>query len=147
MQKEKLPKFFLFPFGDIGVGKTTIIESFITSQEDRTKKRCIEVIGSYVYEKCNQKIQLVLFDLFQSFLRFKMQKFNFFKEIVFLFLVYDITNRDSFDFIQSERRVSHEEGLQLASQYGFYFYEISALQKIDVNGFINDVLDIIIQTQ
>ncbi|KAL4497796.1 hypothetical protein ABPG72_000551 [Tetrahymena utriculariae] len=160
----------LIVFGDSYVGKTTLLKSFILNKQDRVYAFCNIDFHFQVYEKNNQKIKLQLFDTYGQH-RFQFQKEQS-KKSNFVLLVYDTTNRDSFDNIcaqvidliqpsyktsiilvgnkcdlSSKRQVPFQEGLQLSKQYGFYFYETSALQGISVDGLINDVLDKIIQTQ
>ncbi|EDK31825.1 small GTPase family Rab protein (macronuclear) [Tetrahymena thermophila SB210] len=158
----------LIVLGDSNVGKTTLLKSFVFNKEDRQYAFYNIEFHCQVYEKDNQKIKLFLFDSFGQ-RSFKFKK-NFMIKCNFIVLLYDITNRDSFDSIciqvisqiykesnpiiilignkcdlESKRQVSFKEGLDIANQYGVFFYEVSALKGIRVDEFINDVLNKIIQ--
>ena len=143
--------------GDIGVGKSNILLRFVRNQFKDEYKTTIGVdFGEKKIDYNNKtyKIQIwenTVQEQFRSITR------GYYKNSVCSFVVYDITNRSSFENskvwiddcksymskkviivlignkcdLEEERQVTIDEGQELADAYGLLFFETSA--KNDVN--------------
>jgi small GTP-binding protein len=138
--------------GDSGVGKTSILVRFCrqTFDESRTATVGVEFL-SKVIEHNNHRIELQLWDtagqeVYRSVTR------GYYRDAMVTFFVYDITQRPSFEHVQSwfkdasevirtefiaillgnksdledERSVSRAEGEEFAKQHNMAFFEVSA---------------------
>jgi len=147
--------------GESGVGKTNFLFRFI---EGKYCKIVEPTLGTdfkskiCTLPKSRKKVKMNLWDTAGQERYMSLNKF-FFQRVQGIMLMYDITNRDSFErlpkwvkFIneqafnvpvilignkiddESENRiVRKEEGNNFAKQYGYLFYEASALNGKNVN--------------
>mmetsp|Transcript_13791 Transcript_13791/g.18416 ORF Transcript_13791/g.18416 Transcript_13791/m.18416 type:complete len:217 (+) Transcript_13791:143-793(+) len=151
----------LLMLGDTGVGKTCLLlryafdsfsPTFITTIGIDFKIKEIELDGL--------RIKLQIWDTAGQE-RFRTITVSYFKGAHGILLVYDVTDRESFENIQhwfqqirenadervrlvlvgnkcdhiydTQRAVSKEEGEQLAKQYGVSFFETSAKENLNVD--------------
>lgn len=145
---------FKFVFaGDSGVGKTSICNFFWNNKFDENQGPTIGIdFGSRIVEIENKKVKLQIWDTagqerFRSFTK------SYFRSSAAIFLVYDVTNRDSFINIGTwaesasqsappesvkviignktdladKRAVSTSEAKDFAEAHGFSMFETSAL--------------------
>ncbi|XP_071942107.1 ras-related protein Rab-8A-like isoform X2 [Antedon mediterranea] len=164
MAKNPVPKSYDFLFkcvviGDYGVGKTSIVMRFTDDTFDTFpatigvdfKLRTIELDG--------KKIKLQIWDLRMSGTRCKSVSNVYYRGTGGIMVVYDITNKESFENCQvwlndikekaspdveiillgskcdeddEKRQVSQEQGQQLATEYGIKFMETSAKEAINI---------------
>lgn len=137
--------------GDSGVGKTCILFRFVrdTFQEDTPSTLGVEFVSKIIDTK-KQRIELQLWDTAGQEL-FRAVTRSYYRGSVGAFIVYDITNRDSFINVRhwltdvrssdrsdivcilignksdlNNREVSTEEGQKLADDYNMTFFETSA---------------------
>ncbi|KAJ3615617.1 hypothetical protein Zmor_016279 [Zophobas morio] len=150
--------FKLLLIGDSGVGKTCVLfrfsddafnDTFISTIGIDFKIKTIEIDG--------KTIKLQIWDTAGQE-RFRTITMAYYRGAMGIMLVYDITNRKSFENIQqwmknieqnasndvekiilgnkcdmdSNREVSKEEGKDLARKYGLQFYETSAKEMINI---------------
>ncbi|MHA1611375.1 MAG: GTP-binding protein [Promethearchaeota archaeon] len=142
--------------GDGGVGKTTLVNSFIDSTFEDDYKPTIGVSimkKSVIFDQWGVQVNLTIFDLAgqQQFTRVRQTYFAGAKSGL---LVFDTTRRETFDNIEKwykeavtverdimlmlignkidlveDRQVSEEEGKVLADKLGIIYFETSALNK------------------
>lgn len=148
--------------GDGGVGKTTLVTSFL-SEKDQFENDYKATIGVSILKKAitfpewNVEIRFTIFDLAgqQQFARVRM---TYFQGAKAGFLVYDVTRRETFDNIKkwydeakkiekdiililiankvdliNDRKVTEQEGKALADSLGISYMETSAINKDIVN--------------
>ena len=146
------PKYKLIFLGDQSVGKSSILNRFLndTFTEDYQATIGLDFQSKNIQIE-NQDIHLLLYDTagqekFRSLIPIYTRDANI------ILLVYDITNRDSFNHLpdwlkdltninvdevifaivankidlNSKREVTHEEGQKFADEHNFVFQEISA---------------------
>ena len=138
--------------GDSFVGKTNLLLRFVDDKYDDETMNTIGIDIRYKYITLdNKKYKLKLHDTAGQE-KFRLMVETYFKQGDCVFLVYEITNRKSFKNISNwikeckskasenvlivlignkcdlngERKVSTEEGENLAKNYGMPFYETSA---------------------
>jgi len=163
-QPGNIVRYKMVLFGDSSVGKTSMVERFVN---DKFEEEYISTLGYNVYEKQiayndNIIISLLIWDIGGQE-RFRELRKKYAEGAQVAFIVYDITNRQSFDNLGSWRRdldefagavsfivignktdlemdraVSRSEGEILASQLGALdFFETSAKTGAGVeNAFI-----------
>ena len=142
--------------GDGGVGKTTLVNSFIDSTFEDDYKPTIGVSimkKSVIFDQWGVQVRLTIFDLAgqQQFMRVRQTYFTGAKAGL---LVFDTTRRETFDNIErwykeaigaesdmmlmlignkidlvDIRQVSKEEGKALADKLGIIYFETSALDR------------------
>ncbi|MHA1697142.1 MAG: GTP-binding protein [Candidatus Helarchaeota archaeon] len=139
-----------------GVGKTTLVTQFVQSsfQEDYKSTIGVSIMKKAVeFEQWNAEVRLTIFDLAgqQQFIKVRQ---TYFQGARAGFLIYDVTRRETFDEmenwynetkkvepevmlilvankidLESERKVSKEEGKALADKLKVPYLETSALNK------------------
>ena len=161
--KDLLKKVQIIIIGDTGVGKTQIINRIIQNNFQYNYKKTIGMNSfNKQIEIKNNIINLLLYDSsgqekFKSLIEINV------RESDFIFLVYDITNKDSFISINKyfemikdlkkenslifllgnkkdlnpERKVDKKESQSYANENNFIFHEISAKLDNDINTFFN----------
>ena len=164
--KDLLKKVQIIIIGDTEVGKTQIINRIIQNNFQYNYKKTIGMNSfNKQIEIKNNIINLVLYDSsgqekFKSLIEINV------RESDFIFLVYDITNKDSFISINKyfemikdlkkenslifllgnkkdlnpERKVDKKESQAYADKNNFLFHEISAKLDNDINTFFNRVI-------
>ena len=164
--KDLLKKVQIIIIGDTEVGKTQIINRIVHNNFQSNYKKTIGMNSfNKQIEIKNNIINLVLFDSsgqekFKSLIEINV------RECDFIFLVYDITNKDSFININkyyeaikdikkedslifllgnkkdlnTERKVDKKESQAYANKNNFIFHEISAKLDNDINTFFNTVI-------
>ena len=152
MNKEKkIEKLNILTLGDSSVGKTSFILRYT---EETFTEVYLSTLGidykSKIIKLKNKKYCVIFFDTAGQE-KYKAISFNIIKNAHGVILMYDITNKSSFDAItrwmgdiqnekgndfpivllgnkldkEEKRKVSKNEGEQLAQQYGIGFFEIS----------------------
>jgi small GTP-binding protein len=146
-------EFKIILLGSVAVGKTAILSKYMTNNINETHTTTIQAtfksrivnVNNATYAKLN------IWDTCGSE-KFRAITMQYYKEVNGIILVYDISNRNSFDNIDSwvddinnfapekcvvilvanktdladQRVVSFQEGKNKADKYGFLFYEVSA---------------------
>jgi small GTP-binding protein len=153
--------------GESSVGKTGIMLRFVN---DRFSNSFITTIGIDFNCKTivsnGSKIKLQLWDTAGQE-RFRAITTSYYKGSNAVIIVYDVTNRDSFDRIkywiesvyaklssdviiilvgnkidlESIREITFDEGYELAKKYDIHFFECSAKNGININKIFDDVAD------
>ncbi len=162
--------FKLVLFGNIEVGKTSIIERYINN---RFEQEYLSTLGYNLYEKIikmkDVSITFMIFDIGGQE-KFEELRKKYAQGARAAFLVYDITNRDSFDNIKKwhadlikfaenpvsilignkidleyKREVSKEEGENLAKEIrAGGFLETSAKDDIEIGEAFNRLAKLLI---
>ena len=143
--------------GDIGVGKSNILLRFVYNKFKDEYKTTIGVDFAEKKVDCNNKTYKIQIWDTTGQEQFRSITRGYYKNSVCSFVVYDITNRSSFESskvwiddcksymskkviivlignkcdLEEERQVTIDEGQELADAYGLLFFETSA--KTDVN--------------
>mmetsp|Transcript_11673 Transcript_11673/g.29973 ORF Transcript_11673/g.29973 Transcript_11673/m.29973 type:complete len:212 (+) Transcript_11673:82-717(+) len=150
--------FKLLLIGDSGVGKTSVLFRF---SDDAFNSTFISTIGIdfkiRTIELGDKKIKLQIWDTAGQE-RFRTITTAYYRGAMGILLVYDITNEKSFENIKTwiknieqhasadvekmilgnkcdmedKRRISTEQGKQLAEEYGVKFMETSAMNRTNV---------------
>ena len=172
ISKEKPDYSFKFiVIGNAFVGKSNIIYRFTQGKFEEKYKMTINLEFSFKNLKINDKIYRVqLWDTagqeeFQSISR------GYYKSGVCALVVYDITNRDSFNNIgtwveecknngpttislvlvgnktdlEDKRQITYEEGEEFANRNNMQFFETSALNGNNIDKLFNDSVENIIK--
>ena len=172
ISKEKPDYSFKFiVIGNAFVGKSNIIYRFTQGKFEEKYKMTINLEFSFKNLKINDKIYRVqLWDTagqeeFQSISR------GYYKSGVCTLVVYDITNRDSFNNIgtwveecknngpstislvlvgnktdlEDKRQITYEEGEEFANRNNMQFFETSALNGNNIDKLFNDTVENIIK--
>jgi len=151
--------FKLLAIGDSSVGKTSLIHRYT---QDTFAPKLMATVGIDFKLKVasidNLKYKLQFWDTAGQE-KFKAIASSFFRDAMGVFLVYDITRKQTFDGVQtwaervkesapdtcvrillgnkcddeSHREVSKKEGEDLAKKFGIKFFEVSAKDNICVN--------------
>jgi small GTP-binding protein len=145
--------------GDSSVGKTCFLLRYV---EDTFTHNHISTIGvDYKIKLVNENNQLIKLQIWDTAGqdRFRCITKNYFRGSDGIMLIYDITNQMSFNNIrnwitqikdslgddaritlvgnkvdlESNRIVLKEDGIKLANEHGFSFFETSAKEKINVD--------------
>ena len=172
ISKEKPDYSFKFiVIGNAFVGKSNIIYRFTQGKFEEKYKMTINLEFSFKNLKINDKIyRIQLWDTagqeeFQSISR------GYYKSGVCALVVYDITNRDSFNNIgtwveecknngpttislvlvgnktdlEDKRQITYEEGEEFANRNNMQFFETSALNGNNIDKLFNDTVENIIK--
>ena len=149
--------------GDSGVGKTNLINRFATDKFDTNSKATIGVEFVYKTLKINKDIIKVEVWDTAGQERYKAITSSYYKGAKGAIIVYDITNEDSFNNVESwmndvvkkgqkdmqflllgnkkdlvnDRLVSEEKGIKKARELNMHLFEASALEKTNVNEAFN----------
>jgi small GTP-binding protein len=145
--------------GDSSVGKTCFLLRYV---EDTFTHNHISTIGvDYKIKLVNENNQLIKLQIWDTAGqdRFRCITKNYFRGSDGIMLIYDITNQMSFNNIrnwitqikdslgdearitlvgnkvdlESNRIVLKEDGMKLATEHGFSFFETSAKEKINID--------------
>lgn len=159
---QKIEKLFkLIVLGSAGVGKTTLVNQFLKKEDIIDYRPTLGISIStqryYVQGFKDDVIKFLIFDLAgQSF--FKRVRRDYYKGANCAFIVYDVTQRETFDEavdfwlkdaqkelgnipfvlignkidLEDDRVVKNEEGLKKATELKSFFIETSALRNINV---------------
>ena len=161
-------KIQIIMIGESGVGKTSLIKRYTNNIFNSNH---LETIGIEVYnreEKINNKIiQIKFWDTAGQEIFHSLTK-NFYRKADGIIIVYDITNKESFERIQDwiksiydntdtykeiqmiivgnkidleeMREVTKEDGLKIGKYYEIDFYEASAKNDEGVNNFMIKII-------
>lgn len=143
--------------GDSGVGKSSILMQYTNKKLDTYHIPTIGVdYGTNIINHDNIKYKLQIWDTSGQELYRQLIK-RYYKEVHCVIIVYDITDRKTFDNIPSwmndindiiansviilignkldnqyNRQVSKEDGIEIAKKYNMLFMEISATNPNDI---------------
>ena len=160
MSKKKFEELKLLTLGDSSVGKSSFIVKYI---DDKFTYSYIATLGldfkqKKIQLKSGENVRLRIFDTAGQE-RFKSISINFIKKANGILLLYDVTNKFSFQSVnrwmesikeaagekisvilignkcdlEKEREVSKEEGEEKAKQFNLPFYETSCKEGININ--------------
>lgn len=140
--------------GDCGVGKTSIARTFVNDNFGEDYKSTLAIdFFSKTFEKNSKIIKQQIWDTAGQE-RFNGITKNYLRNIHGGFLVFDVSNRDSFNNIRKwyeminkknifylignkidseNREVSKEEGKKLADELNIPYYEVSSLTKYNLD--------------
>ena len=149
--------------GDSGVGKTNLINRFASDKFDINSKATIGVEFVYKTLKINKEvIKVEVWDTAGQE-RYKAITSSYYKGAKGAIIVYDITNEDSFNNVESwmnevtkkgktdmqfllvgnkkdlvnDRKVTEQKGIDKAKELNMNLFEASALEKTNVNEAFN----------
>ena len=149
--------------GDSGVGKTNLINRFASDKFDTNSKATIGVEFVYKTLKINKEvIKVEVWDTAGQE-RYRAITSSYYKGAKGAIIVYDLTNEDSFNNVESwmnevikkgqkdmqflllgnkkdlvnDRRVTEERGIEKARELNMHLFEASALEKTNVNEAFN----------
>ena len=149
--------------GDIGVGKTNLINRFASDKFDTNSKATIGVEFVYKTLKINKEvIKVEVWDTAGQE-RYRAITSSYYKGAKGAIIVYDITNEDSFNNVESwmnevtkkgktdmqfllvgnkkdlvnDRKVTEQKGIDKAKELNMNLFEASALEKTNVNEAFN----------
>ena len=152
--------------GDSGVGKTNLINRFASDKFDSNSKATIGVEFVYKTLKINKEvIKVEVWDTAGEE-RYKAITSTYYKGAKGAIIVYDITNEDSFNNVESwmkevakkgkenmqfllvgnkkdlinERKVTEQKGIDKAKLLNMHLFEASALEKTNVNEAFNFII-------
>ena len=150
--KKEIPKFKLIFLGDQGTGKSCILNRFV---EDKFDEKYQATIGLDFHSKNitihDQDVRLIIYDTAGQE-KFRSLIPMYIREAQIILFIYDISDKDSFDSIpkwiqqvndvinkevvfvlignkldlESNRKVTFEEGKKLAEKSNYVFQEVSA---------------------
>ena len=159
---DKVEKMFkLIILGSAAVGKTTLVNQFLKKEDYGDYRPTLGInIATQLYHVQGYQdeiIKFIIFDLAgQEF--FKRVRHDYYKGANCVFVVYDVTRRETFDEavnfwfkdarnelgdipfvlignkidLEEERKISFQEGLAIATELRSSFIETSALKNINV---------------
>ena len=163
-KKESSIKFVLI--GDKKVGKTTLAERYINN---KVIQQYIETIGIEIYPANttinNKNFNIIIIDTPNN-KQFRNIINNEYELANYAFIIFDITNRDSFNSVNDwinhcrssgnenmdlilignksdldqNRTVTRKEAIKLASDNNMRYYEISANNRNDIENIFNDAV-------
>ena len=149
--------------GDSGVGKTNLINRFASDKFDTNSKATIGVEFVYKTLKINKEvIKVEVWDTAGQE-RYRAITSSYYKGAKGAIMVYDITNEDSFNNVESwmnevtkkgktdmqfllvgnkkdlinDRKVTEQKGIDKAKELNMNLFEASALEKTNVNEAFN----------
>ena len=149
--------------GDSGVGKTNLINRFASDKFDTNSKATIGVEFVYKTLKINKEvIKVEVWDTAGQE-RYRAITSSYYKGAKGAIIVYDITNADSFNNVESwmnevtkkgktdmqfllvgnkkdlinDRKVTEQKGIDKAKELNMNLFEASALEKTNVNEAFN----------
>ena len=162
-------KLILFLLGNISVGKTAFVNEYVNDIYEEYKT----TIGVDFYSKAlkletGEQFNLIFYDTAGQE-RYRAFSFNLIKNANGILLMYDITNRKTFDDINQwlesikeakgdnfpivlignkcdlteERQISTEEGEKSAKDNGFSFIEVSCKEGINIEESVKILVNII----
>ena len=146
------------PLGNSGVGKTSFITRFTENKFQTTYLSTVGMdFGCKIIKIKNKKYKLLFYDTLGQE-RFKSLAPNLIKKSNGIIIMYDITDKSSFDSIpeliknireekgndfpailvgnkidlEEKRKIGEEQGKNLAEEYGMEFFEISNKEGINI---------------
>ena len=159
-KKKNYEELKLLTLGDSSVGKSSFIVKYI---EDKFSYNYIATLGldfkqKKIQLKSGENVRLRIFDTAGQE-RFKSISINFIKKANGILLLYDITNKNSFQSVnmwmesikeaaggkisvilignkcdlENERAISKKEGEEKAKQFGLPFFETSCKEGTNIN--------------
>ena len=155
--------------GDAGVGKSNILLRYVYNTFKKEYQLTIGVeFGEKIIKAKNKIFKVQIWDTAGSE-QFRSITRTYYKNTVCAIVVYDISNRDSFDNVinwiedcklnspksvfitlvgnkcdlEEERQVSTEEGSEFATRYGINFFETSAKNTVNIEELFKDSIDFI----
>ena len=149
--------------GDSGVGKTNLINRFASDKFDTNSKATIGVEFVYKTLKINKEVTKVEVWDTAGQERYRAITSSYYKGAKGAIIVYDITNEDSFNNVESwmnevtkkgktdmqfllvgnkkdlinDRKVTEQKGIDKAKELNMNLFEASALEKTNVNEAFN----------
>ena len=170
--KNKIYEAKVITLGDSGVGKTNFIFRFIDDKFSLNYFSTYGIDAKFKNVKLDNgcEIKFKIFDTAGQE-RFKSISTNYIKKANGILLMYDISDKASFDNIgnwmetikensgnkmsilliatkcdlKDERVISKEDGEKLANQYGIHFYETSSKDNINIQNAFYDIAEQIIE--
>ena len=145
--------FKIILIGESQVGKTNIVSRFLRNNFDENSRSTIGIeFGSKIFTIDGHQIKAQFWDT-SGLERYKTINFAYYKGVKGAFVVYDITNKESFDKVdnrmndlkklapkdvsiilignkndlEDNREIMKEEGEEKAKKHNAYFIETSAL--------------------
>jgi Ras-related protein Rab-1A len=107
-QQERIYRYKMVLFGDVGVGKTSLVERFVNNKFEESY---LSTLGYNVYEKIVQYeeigVSLMIYDIGGQE-RFTDLRKMYAKGASTAFIVYDITNAESFRSLGKWKKDLHE---------------------------------------
>ena len=169
-KKKYLYFFIVISLGVSGVGKTSLIYSFENGYSMINHLSTMGLEEKYnVYRLSDgSTIGCTIFDT-NGTERYRYLNEIYYKKVNGCIIVYDITNRRSFDEIEKyyiptinekckknipiilignkkdmedKRKISFEEGYNLASKYNFIFYEVSCIECINISNSFQKIIEL-----
>ena len=169
MSKKKFEELKLLTLGDSSVGKSSFIVKYI---DDKFTYSYIATLGlDFKQKKMKLKngkvINLKIFDTAGQE-RYKSVSLSFIKKADGVLLIYDISDRSTFDAIngwiqslmdvgkesipiilignkcdlsEDKRKVSNEEGIQKSNEYKIPFFETSCIDGININEVFDKIIE------
>ena len=170
--KNKIYEAKVITLGDSGVGKTNFIFRFIDDKFSLNYFSTYGIDAKFKNVKLDNgcEIKFKIFDTAGQE-RFKSISTNYIKKANGILLMYDISDKASFNNIgnwmetikensgnkmsilliatkcdlKDERVISKEDGEKLANQYGIHFYETSSKDNINIQNAFYDIAEQIIE--
>ena len=169
----ELKKLTIFTLGDCAVGKSSFISKYIhnTFSENHLTTIGIDFITKDYRLPNEKEIKLFFYDTAGQE-KYRSLSFNLIKSADGIFLMYDISERVTFDGInhwiesikeikgnnfpkillgnkcdldEEKRKVTKEEGEKLANDHGFSFFETSCKEGTNIEGSVEILVSKIIE--
>jgi len=160
----------LLLIGNTFVGKTLIVQKFI---DEKFAKQTMNTVGvelqSKVVEVNGKKVKYLIWDTAGQD-RMKTMAYSYYRGCDIILIVFDVHERSSFGAISNwvecvekfakptalkvlvgnkidlpDRNITTDEGKKLAEDYGFEYYEISALKLQGLKEMFEDIAKIYIK--
>jgi small GTP-binding protein len=173
MQEKILSPIRIITLGESTVGKTAFINKYV----DNIYKNTLPTIGFNIYSKnfslpSGESIKIIFEDT-SGQERYHSLSLNFIRKANGVVLMYDITQKNTFDTIsnwcnqiwesqkkdfpvillgnkcnlENERQVQREEGEQIANEKGIKFLETSNKNGININEPVKELVDMILKNK
>ena len=170
--KNKIYEAKVITLGDSGVGKTNFIFRFIDDKFSLNYFSTYGIDAKFKNVKLDNgcEIKFKIFDTAGQE-RFKSISTNYIKKANGILLMYDISDKDSFNNIENwmetinensgskmsivliatkcdlkeDRKITKEEGEELAKKFGLHFYETSSKNNINIKEAFYDIANQVIE--